>query len=625
MITTRRLQVCLFILLLGICPGKAVCQDILIDSLRKALTSDTQPESRIMTTAKLARALFYKNAHEAIHLEQQALVMGNSLKDGQYKAFTYGTLAYLYDQVKDYAAVHTAIDSALYYAGRTDNKLVKGFVWLRKGILEFSDEKYDQSMASLLKSLQLLEGKEAYNYENIAYYYIAGIYWSNHDIDNYNKFIRLSWQTALKSNDPDDLCRGYQALGNAFLERYRADTAAHALLDSALHYNNRCLEVARQQEGRIVFSNTAAVAALNNGDIYFEYYPSAYKDSAEKYINIALTIAGKIGYPEIVANCYGILSEYALKEGRYSEAEKILLMGLAKAEEDSTTRDFTKARMLSGLARVAEQSGSTAKALQYYKDYMKYDKAYFNSSKLTSINKLAAQYESDQKEQALAALKEKAAFNKHLNFIYFCLIIVGLIAFVFLFRSYHFRLKAAKQRQLLLAKEKEDADLQSQLEARLREEEAARLQAEQELLLERQQRLNKELLAGTLRVQEKSELLLTLRNKITGEAGNSNILRQMDRIISEDQRLDEDFETLKSDFAEIHPDFFSQLQQKAQNSLTRLDLKYCSYILMGLSNKEVAMRLGIAPKSIRMARYRIKQKLGLEKDQQLDQYIQSLA
>ena len=173
-----------------------------------------------MTTGLLARALFYKNTREAIALEQQALILAGPLKDGQYKSFTYSTLVMLYSEVKDYEAARFAADSAVWYAGRTNNRVIKGYAWLRKGWLEFFDEKYDQALSSLLKSVDFLEGQEAYQYENLAYYFIAGIYWNLHDLEKYNKYIRLSWETALLSKDPDDVCRGYQAKGNGYLERY---------------------------------------------------------------------------------------------------------------------------------------------------------------------------------------------------------------------------------------------------------------------------------------------------------------------------------------------------------------------------------------------------------------------
>ena len=43
---------------------------------------------------------------------------------------------------------------------------------------------------------------------------------------------------------------------------------------------------------------------------------------------------------------------------------------------------------------------------------------------------------------------------------------------------------------------------------------------------------------------------------------------------------------------------------------------------MKVSNKEMASQMNVEPKSIRMARYRIKQKLELSKDEDLDVYIQ---
>lgn len=431
-------------------------------------------------------------------------------------------------------------------------------------------------------------------------------------------------------------------MGSSFMSRFRKNTAQRELLDSVLHYNRLALQVAEQEKGRLIFRNTAAVVALNNGNLFFEYYPAAYRDSAGKYINIALQVAREIRYPEVIANCYGILSEYEIREGRYDAAERILQTALAELQTDSSSSSLTQARMLKGLSNVAERSGDAGKALRYYKDYIKHYEAFFDAEKMAIAKRLEVQYQSEKQEQALAALEERAAFNRKLNFFYVCLILAGLLTLVFVFRAYHFRLKAARRAQQLLASEKEEADLQSQLQAAeakrlelekheallkasLREEEAARLQAEQLLLQERQERLQKELLAGTLQVEEKNELLQTLQKKITEHARQYPALRQMDRIISESRKQDDDYESLKADFAGIHPEFFTRLQEKAGNSLTRLDLKYCSYILMGLSTKDIANRLGVEPKSIRMARYRLKQKLGLQKEDSLDQFISALA
>jgi DNA-binding CsgD family transcriptional regulator len=74
----------------------------------------------------------------------------------------------------------------------------------------------------------------------------------------------------------------------------------------------------------------------------------------------------------------------------------------------------------------------------------------------------------------------------------------------------------------------------------------------------------------------------------------------------------------------VRSEFFEQLRQKSNDTLSRLDLKHCAYISIGLTNKEIAQCLAVAPKNILMSRYRIKIKLGLSKEEDLDEFISKL-
>lgn len=604
------------LLLISFClwPAATNAQSILIDSLKQILTrTDLPEEERVMTMGRLARILYRADLKEAVRTGREALRISRTLKDPQYRAWIHATLGYLYVQENNLYQARQAIDTALMEAVQTGNNTVKGYVSFRKGWMEYVDGNNEKAVAHLLQALRYLDGQQDHSTESMIYHYLSSIYFDWKDVANQEKYARLSLQAAFRSNKTDDLCDGYLSLGSAFVQQFRRDSTRRNLLDSALFCNRNVLNISREQKERQINQSNPAAVALNTANLYWEFYPISYKDSAEKYINIALILARESRTPVVIANCYGILSEYAMAEGNYKQAERIFLMGLGELQTDSSSSHLTKARMLAGLANVAEKGGDPLKALKYYKEYMKQDKAIFDAEKLAIAKELEARYQSEKKEHELAALQERAAFNKKLNFFYICLAIASIFALLFLFRSYHFRLKSSLQQQQLLAREKEEAHLQAQLQA-----------AEQELLRERQERLQKELLAGTLQVEEKRELLQALREKLTAHANTNPVFRQMDRIIDESNRQDEDFETLKSDFAEIHPGFFTRLQEKANNSLTRLDLKYCSYILMGLSNKEIANRLGVEPKSIRMARYRIKQKLDLQKDENLDQFISTL-
>ena len=122
-----------------------------------------------------------------------------------------------------------------------------------------------------------------------------------------------------------------------------------------------------------------------------------------------------------------------------------------------------------------------------------------------------------------------------------------------------------------------------------------------------------------MKIEEKNAILELLKEK-SRKADSPAVARQMGRIINQNLRMDKSIDEQQV-ISQSRPGFFNALQQQAENSLTRLDLKYCSYILMGLDTKEIANRLGVEPKSIRMARYRLKQKLKLAKDDDLDQFI----
>ena len=129
---------------------------------------------------------------------------------------------------------------------------------------------------------------------------------------------------------------------------------------------------------------------------------------------------------------------------------------------------------------------------------------------------------------------------------------------------------------------------------------------------------------SVLHLEKKNEILTELKKKLLSQNKDqpATIKDSIFKTIDEGLTVDDDFEKFKNNFNTIYPEFFNRLQLKAKNALTPLDLKYCGYILMKVSNKDMASQMNVEPKSIRMARYRIKQKLELSKEEDLDMYIQ---
>lgn len=609
-----------FILLF--CIRSVVTQgQIIADSLSAILSQKDLPvENRVMTMGMLVRAKSLTEIEKTLKIGQQALQLSNTLPDPQYKTFIYSTLIQLYQQHRELPEAREALDSAMWYAAKTTNRQIKGIAWYRKAFLESSQEKSKESVSSSLEALKYLEGTGAYDYESFVYYNIAGIYGEWEDLPAERKYAELCVLTAEKSGNFDNLAYGQQAMATYYVHRYKQNRENSALLDSTLFYNRNVISIYFAQQHRLISGNIMAEAALNIANLYQGYFPASYKDSVIHYLDIALKIGQETRQISVIGSCYAVMSDYEIAAGNYQKAEALIATGLSVLLSDSARYTRTMSAFMKGLSNVSEKKGDYVAALKYYKEYYKTSQEVSDAEKLAISKRLEAQYQSEKNEAAMKTRKQTAALNKKLNYLYIFLVIVAGIALLLFFGSYHFRLKATRHQQQLLAKEKEDAELH----VRLKEEEAMRLIAEQQLLQERQDRLQRDLLAGSLQVEQKDELLQAVQKKIGENKSGTDVLKQINQIIDQNKRIDETLTTYKADFDNIHPEFFEKLKEKSGNTLSRLDLKHCSYISIGLTNKEIAQRLGIAPKSILMARYRIKLKLGLGKDVDLDEYIGTL-
>ena len=171
------------------------------------------------------------------------------------------------------------------------------------------------------------------------------------------------------------------------------------------------------------------------------------------------------------------------------------------------------------------------------------------------------------------------------------------------------------QREKQLQLENQESEMQVKLE----KEEQARLRAEQQLLETQQQQLKMEVMSNVLQLEHKNRMLVDIKEKLT-EGGPVN----MQKILKEETMLDNDFEHATMQIQKVHPDFFNLLNDKAQRKLTLLDLKLCAYLYLKMDTRQISQLMHIETKSVRMSRYRIKQKLGLDKEEDLNIFLQKL-
>ncbi len=82
-------------------------------------------------------------------------------------------------------------------------------------------------------------------------------------------------------------------------------------------------------------------------------------------------------------------------------------------------------------------------------------------------------------------------------------------------------------------------------------------------------------------------------------------------------------ETFEEAFANVSPEFAKRLKALAPG-LTTANIRLCTYIYMGLTNQEIANLMHITDNGLRVARFRLKQKFGLAKDDSLEDFLRNV-
>ncbi len=139
---------------------------------------------------------------------------------------------------------------------------------------------------------------------------------------------------------------------------------------------------------------------------------------------------------------------------------------------------------------------------------------------------------------------------------------------------------------------------------------------------------NKELASYAMHLVQKNEVLnktrrqlekLKKQSKPETRGGIDKVLRTL----HEDIHLDKDWEKFEHHFDQVHEQFLKQLREK-YDQLTPKDQKLCAYLRMNLSTKEIAPLMGISVRGVEISRYRLRKKLDLSNDANLNEFMMNL-
>ena len=192
------------------------------------------------------------------------------------------------------------------------------------------------------------------------------------------------------------------------------------------------------------------------------------------------------------------------------------------------------------------------------------------------------------------------------------LYIIGFFGLLGLIHSSYIRYYRKQRKRLI--EENNRAIEHSQLES---EQEIMRLKNEQ--LQSDISSKNRELATTAMSLINKNEILSSVKHELLN-SHKEITARQVVEIIDRGLKDNKDWEFFKEAFNNADKNFLDKIKELHPN-LTANDLKFCSYLRLNLSSKEIAPLLNISIRSVEIKRYRLRKKLGIDHEVNLSDYI----
>jgi len=137
---------------------------------------------------------------------------------------------------------------------------------------------------------------------------------------------------------------------------------------------------------------------------------------------------------------------------------------------------------------------------------------------------------------------------------------------------------------------------------------------------------SKELAVSTMTIIKKNEILVNIKEEVIaqkkalGSQYPNKYYDKLIRLLDENLSSEDDWAIFQTNFDRIHENFFRNLHIK-YTDLTPNDLRFCAYLRLNLSSKDIAHLMNISLKGVEVGRYRIRKKIGLPSTKSLTEFM----
>ncbi|CAL2078499.1 putative TPR_REGION domain-containing protein [Tenacibaculum sp. 190524A02b] len=459
------------------------------------------------------------------------------------------------------------------------------------GKYESKQRNYEKSLVLRLQALKIREAlKDSVGIAQ-SYHNIAMLFRYQKEYEKSKSYFLKAISIRQKYLDSTELARTYNMLGVSYYYNKQND--------SAMHY---------YQLSRNYYPTSFGKARASENIATIHYTTGNYNNAIEIYKdNIALYKSKN--YTNFVINSQMHLAKIHSDLGKHQLAIHYIDETFASVKKYGNTSKLPLMYQLR--SHIFEKMGNYRYALGYYKTHKYYYDSIFNVKNAKKITELELNYKFQKEKQAdslhfanekrkLQLINEAKQANNKLYIALLIFVSVGVITLLIIVNNRR-KLNRERYKKEQLAKELLDEKLKH-----------TTYQAKQVVA------------DNKMRLQFKQEFLSKLK-KIkfkTDTIGGGNLQSLISDLTAQIQ-TENKWDSIGDNIEQLDEVFNKKLRELYPN-LTKSEREICALIRMNLSLKEIMVIRNVTMGSVKASRHRIRKKMGLHREQELEQVIMEL-
>jgi tetratricopeptide (TPR) repeat protein len=451
------------------------------------------------------------------------------------------------------------------------------------GIIYYETGKLDKALAHYMKALAIARKRNDRNTLTSIHTNIGLVY---SQLGDYPKALRHQKKAVRIEIDLEDLSGLAKTYTNIGVVYYNMD-----LPDSSLVYHRKALQL-YEQTGE---TKGISQSLVNMGSIYHDR--GEYGKAGDHYLRalpMKRVMSDALGETIVLTH----LGHLRMDEDRNEEA--IAFLDTAYRQACHVGSLFYQVETSMYLAQLHEKLGQTARTMHYYKLYTAANDRFLRERSSNRLMGLLIGMATQEKQQRIGKLEQKVstAYSQKTLTAVTGSIVVAITGLLLLFLRRRHRNEKLR------------------LEAELAANKAALMDYTRQMIVR-----NAELAA--LQEQRKIAAETIPTSAETATLLSSERVETLNRLATSRIVTDEDWDEFKQLYARVYPRFMLRMKELFP-AITPAELRLAALITLQLSSKEIAAMLGISTESVKKARQRLRKKMELTPEQDLDETLTTI-